>query len=350
MEDTDIDMSVEPSECNTILDWAFRSRLGRPLVGWLSRRFFTDLDVDHRNAKGKTLLMLQVSCAIDLAECLDNMKDLLARGASLDARVLDKSETSPHDIGGTALHLAAQCGDQPERHFFEKAKYLLSQGANPHARTLTGHTVTDWVLEFGWLQRFLDWRKILLEVGFELKAFVRKEIDAHVDVPWYASTGCDEFVVEMFGFMPKYDVTTDTFQFLTISEADIKPTQNDYRHLTPAEENSLLHLFDDTDSEPEHDSSSDSDYQSADEDIPRPRWKRMMDSPYVYRTPESSLLGGLSRYRSGEVKPSVFRRNWQAYTVVLETGDPESLLARDQRMLPDSPLAEYGLLIRSQSG
>lgn len=356
VEHTDIDLSAESSEGNTILDRAFQSHLGMPLVGWLSQQSSTDLDVDHRNAEGKTLLMKQVCCATDLPERLDNMKDLLARGAALDARVLDKPKTSPPDIGATALHLAAQFYySQPIPHFFEKARYLLSQGANPHAKTLTGHTVTDKVLELKRIVPFLHWRKILLEGGFNLEAFVRKEIDAHADVPWYAGYGCDEFVLNLFGFMPKYDVTTGTLQFLTISEADFEPAQDD--DLSSSEEE--IDLFGDTDSEPAHGSSSDSDYESADEDVPRSKSMRMIKKPYLYRTPsqaviairEMELRGGLSEYRSGEPKPkhSLEQRMWQAYAAMLETGDLESWLRERSTTGVVNSLSSYGCLIERLS-
>lgn len=353
VEHTDIDLSTESSEGNTILDRAFQSHLGMPLVGWLSQQSSTDLEVDHRNAEGKTLLMQQVCCDIDLPERLDNMKDLLGRGAALDARVLDKPKTSPHDLGATALHFAAQFYfRQPTPHFYEKARYLLSEGADPHAKSSTGHTVTDWILELKAFRPFYKWRNILLEQGFDLKAFVGKEIEAHADVPWYASYGCDEFVVDLFGFAPKFDVTTGTFQFLTISEADFEPAQDD--DLSSPEEE--IDLFGDTDSEPEHGSSSDSDYESAEEDIPRPKWERWIEKRYIYQTQAQvvmtavNLLGGLLRYRSGEPECSKDRSTWQSYTTLLETSDLESVPFEDRYGLyPTTKLKSYGYLIGSQS-
>lgn len=163
VDHTDVGLGVESLEGKTFLDFAVQNPNTGPLARWLLRKTPTDFNVNHRNAKGKTLLMQQASCTTDFPICLRTMKDLLALGADLDARVLEKPETSPRDIGVRALHLRLTFYHHPpETRFFEKARYLLSQGANPHAMSATGHTATDRVLEHWSIELFVHWRTVLL--------------------------------------------------------------------------------------------------------------------------------------------------------------------------------------------
>lgn len=242
VEHTDIDMSGESSEGDTFLNLAMNSPLGRLVVGRLSRNIITEFDLDHRNAQGKTLLMQEASNTTGIAEWSNVTKNLRALGADLDAKVLEKPDTSPRDIGATALHFAAaSC--------LEKARHLLSQGANPHAISSSGHTATDRVLQVESIAQFLRWRRILLELGFDMQAFVRAEIDVHADLLWYGSNGCDEFVLGLFGFKPNFNSATGAIEFLPLSVAkaldnivqayDIVQAQD--CHLTPAEE---MYTFD----------------------------------------------------------------------------------------------------------
>ena len=363
IEHTDIDTTVESSEGNTFLDIAIRDRGTIPLVGWLLQKSPTNFDVDHRNARGKTLLMQQVCCGIDFAEHLNDMKDLVALGADLDARVLDRPETSPRDIGATALHFAAESLVwSPEAHYFAKARYLLSQGANPHAVSSGGHTATDRVLEHQSVKVFLEWLEMLLALDCDLKAFVRREIDAHADVPWYAAYGCDEFVLGLFGFVPRFDEATGTVLFLPRPEAkapddivpvpaqdrivpakdDIVPAQDDS---SPVEEE--FDLFGDTDSGSE---------QSADEDIRRYDWRTVSKPRPTYRTPSHAVInqdeafGGLSQYTSATPEGSQRHRYWwmRPKNKIFETVVSESWTVRSGAAFYRT-FGEYSLLIGMQS-
>jgi len=175
-------------------------------------------------------------------------------------------------------------------------------------------------------------------------------------VPWYASNGCDELMVESFVFRPRFEHSTGTIEFLSLFEArnldDIELAQDGL--LSPAEEDeSTLVFFCSTDTEPEHGSSSDSDYQSADEDIPRPQWRDSLRPAKVYSTQShavirgNDLLDGLSQYSSANPQSSKNRRIWQGYAAMLETGDLESWTSR-YRINFDHGAASYGYLIGSQ--
>jgi len=350
VEHTDIDMSGESSEGDTFLNLAMNSPLGRLVVGRLSQQIVTAFDLDHRNAQGKTLLMQQASNTTGIAEWPNITKNLRALGADLDAKVLEKPDTSPRDSGATALHFAAGI-------CLEKARYLLSQGANPHAISSSGHTATDRVLQVKSIARFLHWRRILVELGFDMKAFVRAEIDVHADLLWYVSNGCDEFVLGLFGFKPNFNSATGAIEFLPLSVAKALDNivQAQDRHLSPAEE-MFKPIFNDT--EPEHVSSSDSDNESADEDIARPQRTMTTKASEAYRTwsriviaRSCNFLGGLSQYRSDNPEGSKSQRSWHDYAALLETDSIESLRPRQQRELRRGlagMFEDYGCLIESQ--
>lgn len=365
VEYTDIDLSAESMEGITFLDRVIQNRAGRALVGWLSQKSSTEFDVDHRNAEGKTLLMQHVLYAVDMAGCLTNMKNLLALGADLEARVLARPNTSPRDIGATALHFAAEiyhrsptdiCHRLPTV-LDKRARYLLSQGANPHAITSSGHTATDRILEQRSIDLFLHWRQTLVGLRFDLKAFLRAEIEAHADVLWYASSGCDEFLLDLFrSYKPKPDDATSSAQILALFKAiaDIEPEQDE--DISPIEEDeTTFNLFDDTDSEPEHEPSLECNDQSADEDISRPRCERMVKSPEVSSTTSRAVITGtclqddLSQYRSAKPESTKARRIWQAYcTTMFPTGDLKRWTYRNPNDT-ELKLESYGWFIASQS-
>ncbi len=366
VEHTDIELSGESSEGDTVLHMAVRNPISRPLFGWLSQKTSTEFDVDHRNGSGMTLLMSLASCTTYYPGCLNNMKVLLALGADLDARALEKPETYPRDIGARALHFAVvfyypydqvydffgefSGMDLPEPYFFEKARYLLSQGASPHAMSATGHTATDRVIEFGSMFKFVHWRWILLELGFDLKAFVREEIDIHADVPWYASNGCDEFVLGLFGFKPKLEDSTGTIEILALSDLSDLKSAEDGPPSPLEEDESDFDLFDDTESE--HVSSSNSDYESVDEDLER---RRRIGTPKAdctelgaVGTPRGLPDCPLPQYRPAFSLGSEERRIWQAYVTMLDTGDTEGWAGREA-MRQRSAMWNYTMLIRTKS-
>lgn len=339
VENTDIDVSGESSEGDTFLHLAIKRPLGKLLVGWLSRKIVTEFDLDHRNAQGKTLLMQQASNTDIFPDWPNVSKNLRALGADFDARVMEKRGTSPRDIGATALHFAAEfC--------LEKTRYLLSQGASPHAMSAKGHTATDRILEFGSFLKFVRWRKILRELGFDLKAFVREEIDIHADVPWYASNGCGEYVLELFGFKPELDDSTGTVKFLALSEESAQ----DGAPRAVKEDLSTFDLFDYT--EPEHVSSPEFDYESADEDIARPLWTRRMKPPKAYHTKSGAAVkaryfrNNPSQYWLAKPLSTEGRRIRQAYIDMLET---DVLGCWTVRGTHEDELREYSYLIQAES-
>lgn len=114
---------------------------------------------------------------------------------------------------------------------------------------------------------------------------------------------------------------------------------------------STLDIFGST--EPEHGASSNSDHQSADEDIPRPQWKKLLRPAKVYSIQSHAvirgkdLLDGLSHYSSAKPQSSKNRRVWHDYAATLETGDLESWTSR-YRINFEHSAASYGYLIGSQ--
>lgn len=312
VEHTEVDMNAESADGNTCFDLAVRKTDARPFARWLLQKAPLDFDVDHRNTRGKTLLMQQASCTTDIV----SIKDLLALGADLDARVLDMPEAYCRDIGATALHFAGMhYRTSPQGRFFEKAKYLLCQGADPHVMSSCGHTVTDWVLVYHHYTIFLHWRRILLELGFDLKAFVRKEIDVHADIPWYASNNVDEYVLAHFGFSPRFDESTGAIEFLTLSEEKaLEEVQSEHDSDSGSEE---IVLFDDSDTEHEQCLSSNSDYQSAAEDMPLTTSQKLLENA------QRRTLAGLSRFTSGSSDTRRSAHLWRPYKIMLESDDPE---------------------------
>jgi hypothetical protein len=254
--------------------------------------------------------MQQASCTTDIV----SIKDLLALGADLDARVLDMPEAYCRDIGATALHFAGMhYRTSPQGRFFERPSTSCAK-ADPHVMSSCGHTVTDWVLEYHHYTIFLHWRRILLELGFDLKAFVRKEIDVHADIPWYASNNVDEYVLAHFGF--HHDLMSQQVQLNSLLFLKRRLSKKFNRSMTVILVPEIV-LFDDSDTEHEQCLSSNSDYQSAAEDMPLTTSQKLLENA------QRRTLAGLSRFTSGSSDTRRSAHLWRPYKIMLESDDPE---------------------------
>ncbi len=147
-----------------------------------------------------------------------DLDELFYFQANINARIERiEDQELPYEAGWTLLHIAIaqvlreEDGKDEFAHLRkERVRYLVAQGADCHALSDRGETPTDVALRFPSSYRFDRWREVLLEMGFDLREFARREIAAHVEISWYAMNWCDYYLIALLGLddAPEDDLMT----------------------------------------------------------------------------------------------------------------------------------------------
>lgn len=357
---------AEDSDGITCIDLAIQKRpLYNAVEEWLMQYQPLEFDPEHRDGSGRTLLH-QIYRRFEFPHASRDIDVLLALGANINAQILSGDKSSGH--GFTVLHLAARkCAITAVplmKAALQECQYFIKKGIDPHVLNCWGHTATDIILENIKTQeedcRLVFWRDMLIDLDIDLKQFLRNEILAHKDTLWFTTYGCDEFLLAIFGFAPRYDRLSQEFEYLSHLELQTTPFDANLGHLDflpPAAESDLLSQWDSPDNElivesdsesgfldnllddwfpaPENEYEPESEYGSAQEDIPeasvaQPAFTQMKADDF--RKLFSVGQKGLARFSKYQFEESAWEDwnewkeyHWAPYREALETNSLESL-------------------------
>jgi hypothetical protein len=228
---------AENADGVTCVDLAIlnRGECYEPVEEWLMQQEPFEFDPDRRDRDGQTLIQV-IFLRFDFATASRDIDVLLALGANINARSLSTENFTRIDdkrapIGVTVLHSAAgRCVgriDRDENQPLKECQYFIEKGADPHVLTVDGYTATDIILtgiagyhnaRYLHDRHLLAWRRMLIDLGIDIKSFLWNEILAHKHVCWFTDNGCDEYLLALFGYAPRYSRADDSFDYLTLTE------------------------------------------------------------------------------------------------------------------------------------
>ncbi|KAI9747940.1 MAG: hypothetical protein M4579_007352 [Chaenotheca gracillima] len=171
------------------------------IIRWLLRHHTFQQDPDEMNSRGFTFLIELMLSGHGREEDIDC---LLRIGANINARSSFDDWNFPY---WTALHCAVYGARQNLRAHIPLIKYLIRSGADLHALARTAETATDliWIWHNDDPDNFLQWRDMLIDLGYDLLDFVEKEAEAHANSKWFHDNLCEEALLLNFGFVPNFE-------------------------------------------------------------------------------------------------------------------------------------------------
>lgn len=334
---------------------------------WLMQYQPLEFDPEHRDKSGRTLIH-QIYDRFDFPHASRDIDVLLALGANINAQIHSVGTTAWH--GFTVLHLAAtRCATAAMplmKTMLQECQYFIKKGADPHVLNCYGHTATDIILKHIKTPeedcRLVLWRDVLIDLNIDLKEFLKNEILAHSHTLWFTTHGCDEFLLAIFGYAPRYDLFSHEFEYLSHHELQAKNVDTNLGHLDflpPAAESELLSkwVFADEESDdesetgsfadlgslinwypaPENEYEPESDYESGQEDFPQAPTTRLAFTQSErgssgFRNLLSVGHRGLARFSRYQFEKSAWEDwnefkeyHWAPYREALATSSLQSL-------------------------